>query len=103
MRNKYLYSGLHNINIYTYVQHATTYYTLYMTYDTKKHIAYYDTPIVNPESDSVIKILVNQYFLSYSTAPTIQYTQHGANEVSESGEGAAGPGWAGPLPNDFIR
>ena len=69
----------------------------------KKHIAYYDTPIVNPESDSVIKILVNQYFLSYSTAPTIQYTQHGANEVSESGEGAAGPGWAGPLPNDFIR
>ena len=56
----------------------------------KKHIAYYDTPIVNPESDSVIKILVNQYFLSYSTAPTIQYTQHGANEVSESGEGLLG-------------
>ena len=45
------------------------------------------TLIVNPESDSVIKILVNQYFLSHSTAPTIQYTQHGANEVSESGEG----------------
>ena len=42
------------------------------------------TPIVNPESDSVIKILVNQYFLSHSSASLLRPSNTHNTELMKS-------------------